>query len=126
MSAGKPWSSESFAMRSLPGQVLVGLVAYRLFSGFAVVGGKPYAVTFDEVHGDTPLPNVAAIRADESAAVDWNAASHAKKCVQQAFSVRDAEVRPVQVKVAAGRFVVDGVTEEFLVAVGLEVVVHHF
>jgi hypothetical protein len=45
---------------------------------------------------------------------------------QEVLALRDAEVGAVQVEVAAGRFVVDGVTEEVFVAVDLKVIVHWF
>ncbi|MFG2176041.1 hypothetical protein ACGFMO_32570 [Streptomyces niveus] len=54
----------------LTGQALVGLVADGLLPGFPVMGGEPYAVTLDEVHGNAPTAEVAAVGADEPALFD--------------------------------------------------------
>lgn len=81
-------------------EVLVGLVADGLVSGFAVVGGEPYAVTLDEVHGDTSAANVPAVGADQSALFDGDASSHAQEHLQEVFALRDTEVGAVQVEVA--------------------------
>ncbi|WOT40744.1 hypothetical protein [Streptomyces coeruleorubidus] len=108
----------------LAGEVFVGLVADGLLPGFPVVGGQPYAVTLDEVHGDAPAAEVPAVGADEPALFDGDTLSHAQERVQEVLALRDAEVGAVQVEVAAGRFVVDGVTEEVFIAVALKLVVH--
>ncbi|MGW8763735.1 hypothetical protein ACWGN5_14655 [Streptomyces sp. NPDC055815] len=71
-----------------------------------------------EVHGDVPAAEVPAVGADEPALLDGDTSSHAKEHVQEVLALRDAEVGAVQAEVAAGRFVVDGVTEEvFLVSI---------
>ncbi|MDX3402355.1 hypothetical protein ACN6LI_007166 [Streptomyces violaceoruber] len=106
------------------GEVLVGLVTDGLFPGFPVVGGKPYAVTLYEVHGDAPTAKVPAVGADKPALLDGDTSTHAQEHVQEVLASRDAEIGPVQAEVTAGRFVVDGVTEEVFVAVDLKVVVH--
>ncbi|MGQ4431307.1 MULTISPECIES: hypothetical protein [unclassified Streptomyces] len=105
-------------------EVFVGLVADGFVSGLSVVGGKPYAVTLDEVHGDTSAAKVPTVGADEPALVDGNTSSHAQEHVQEVLALGDTEIGAVQVEVAAGRFVVDGVTEEVLVAIDLKTVVH--
>ncbi|MET7291267.1 hypothetical protein ABZS79_03750 [Streptomyces griseoloalbus] len=48
----------------LAGEVLVGLMADGLLPGFPAVGGKPYAVTLDEVHGDAPTAEIPAVGAE--------------------------------------------------------------
>jgi hypothetical protein len=108
----------------LAGEVLVGFVADRLLPGLSVVGGKPYAVTLDEVHGHAPAAQIPAVGADEPALFDGDPSPHAKEHVQEVLALRDAEVGAIQVEVAAGGFVVDGVTEEVFVAVDLKVIVH--
>ncbi|MFJ9197142.1 hypothetical protein [Streptomyces flaveolus] len=104
----------------LAGEVLIRLMTDGLLPRFPVVRGKPYAVTLDEVHGDAPTAEVPAVGADEPAPFDGDTTlSHTQEHVQKILALRNAEVGTGQVKVAVGRFVVDGVTEEVFVAVAL-------
>jgi hypothetical protein len=75
-------------------------------------------------NGDAPAAEVPAVGADQAALADGDSVAHADEDVEEVLTVRDAEVVPFQVEVAACRFVVDRVAVKVFVVVDLEVVVH--